>query len=164
MLFFNTDTDIFIFYYISTQNKLIIIIIKLNAVPYCTLAVLVVLHFCLLRYFPSTNLVDRVDNCYTSLNFLFLHFFIFIQSRISKSVVISSFCSFLCSFLLSIFFILLFLLFFLFPVLFSPSVYSLYFLMLYSRLHKSLKSGNGTKISNEKWGLVKPRYLENKKW
>ena len=51
-----------------------IIIIKLNAVPYCTLAVFVVLHFSLLRYFPSTNLVDRVDNCYTSLYFSFSTF------------------------------------------------------------------------------------------
>ena len=33
-----------------------------------------------------------------------------------------------------------------------------------SRLYKSLESGNGTKISDEKWRLVKLRYLENKKW
>ena len=33
-----------------------------------------------------------------------------------------------------------------------------------SRLYKSLKSGNGTKISYDKWRLVKPKYLENKKW
>ena len=32
-------------------------------------AVLAVLHLCLLRYFPCTNLVDRADNCYTSLVF-----------------------------------------------------------------------------------------------
>ena len=32
-------------------------------------AVLAVLHLYLLRYFPSTNLVDRADNCYTSLVF-----------------------------------------------------------------------------------------------
>ena len=51
--------------------------------------------------------------------FYFSSFSMFIQSRISKSVVICSFCSFLCSFLL----------FFLFPVLFSPSVYSFYFLI-----------------------------------
>ena len=37
--------------------------------------VLVVLDFCLLRYFPSRNLVDPADNCYTSLYFLFLLFF-----------------------------------------------------------------------------------------
>ena len=53
-------------------------------------AVLAVLHLCLLGYFPSTNLVDRADNCYTS------------------KPVISSFCFFLCSFLLSIFSILFF--------------------------------------------------------
>ena len=39
------------------------------------LAVLAVLQLCLLRYFPSTNLADRGDNCYTSLCFLFLRFF-----------------------------------------------------------------------------------------
>ena len=62
--------------------------------------------------------------------FYFSSFSMFIQSRISKSLVICFFCSFLCSFLLSIFSILYsFLLFFLFPVLFSPSVYSLYFLI-----------------------------------
>ena len=33
-----------------------------------------------------------------------------------------------------------------------------------SRLYKSLESGNGTKISDEKWRLVKLKYLENKKW
>ena len=32
-------------------------------------AVLAVLHLCLLRYFPCTNLVDRADNYYTSLVF-----------------------------------------------------------------------------------------------
>ena len=31
-------------------------------------------------------------------------------------------------------------------------------------LYKSLKSGNGTKISDEKWRLVKSTFLENKKW
>ena len=30
-------------------------------------AILAILHLCLLRYFPSTNLVDRADNCYTSM-------------------------------------------------------------------------------------------------
>ena len=62
--------------------------------------------------------------------FYFSSSFMFIQSRISKSLVIRFFCSFMCYFLLSIFSILYsFLLFFLFPVLFSPSVYSLYFLI-----------------------------------
>ena len=37
-------------------------------------AVFTVLQLCLLRYFPSRNLVDRADNCYTSLYFLFLLF------------------------------------------------------------------------------------------
>ena len=31
-------------------------------------------------------------------------------------------------------------------------------------LYKSLESGNGTKKSDEKWCLVKLKYLENKKW
>ena len=31
--------------------------------------VLAILNLCLLRYFPSTNLVDRADNCYMSLVF-----------------------------------------------------------------------------------------------
>ena len=85
-------------------------------------AILGILHLCPLRYFPSTNLVDCADNCYTSLYFYFSSFSMFIRSRISKLVVIC------CSFLLSIFFILLFSTL-LFLVLFSPSVYSLYFLM-----------------------------------
>ena len=38
-------------------------------------AAIAVLHLSLLRYFPSTNLVDRAGNCYTSLYFLFLLFF-----------------------------------------------------------------------------------------
>ena len=58
-------------------------------------AVLVVLHLCLFRYFPSTNLVDHADNCYTSLYFYFSSFSMFIRSRISKLVVICSCCSFL---------------------------------------------------------------------
>ena len=33
-----------------------------------------------------------------------------------------------------------------------------------SQLYKSLKSGNGTKISDKKWCWVKSKYLENKKW
>ena len=61
---------------------------------------------CLFRFLPSTNLVDRADNCYTSLYFYFSSFSMFIQSRILKLVVICSCCSFL--FLLSTFFILLF--------------------------------------------------------
>ena len=68
-------------------------------------AVLAVLHLCLLGHFPSTNLVDRADNCYTSL--YFSSFSMFLQSGISKPVI-SSFCFFLCSFLLSIFSILFF--------------------------------------------------------
>ena len=38
------------------------------------LVILAILHLCLLRYFPSPNLVDHADNCYMSL-FLFLLFF-----------------------------------------------------------------------------------------
>ena len=45
---------------------------------------------------------------YLTLFFISPLFSMFIQSRISKSVVICSFCSFLCSFLLSILSILLF--------------------------------------------------------
>ena len=33
-----------------------------------------------------------------------------------------------------------------------------------ARLYKSLESQNATKISDEKWRLIKPKYLENKKW
>ena len=84
-------------------------------------AVLAVLHLFLLKYFPSTNLFDWMTTAipHSDSIFYFSSFSMFIQSRISKSVVICSFCSFLCSFLL----------FFLFPVLFSPSVYSFYFLI-----------------------------------
>ena len=67
------------------------------------LAILAILHLCLLRYFPSTNLVHRADNCYTSLYFYFSSFSMFIQSRFSKLVICSC-----CSFLLSVFFILIF--------------------------------------------------------
>ena len=35
-------------------------------------------------------------------------------------------------------------------------------LKVLSRLYKLLESGNGTKIS-DKWRLIKPKYLENKK-
>ena len=62
--------------------------------------------------------------------FYFSSFSMFIQSRISKSNVICCFCSLLCSFLLSILSIVYsFLLFLLFHVLFSSSIYSLYFLI-----------------------------------
>ena len=57
------------------------------------LAILAILHLCLLRYFSSTNLVDRAE---TLLYFYFSSFSMFIQSsRISKLVVICSCCSFL---------------------------------------------------------------------
>ena len=62
---------------------------------YITLVILAILHLCLVRYFPNTNLVDRADNCYTSLYFCFSSFSMFIQSRISKLVFICSCCSFL---------------------------------------------------------------------
>ena len=102
-------------------------VVELNNV----LAVLAVLHLCLLRYFPSTNLVDCADNCDTSLNFFFLLFSMFCQSRIWKSVVICSFCSFLYYFLLSILSILLF-----FSTLLSIpcSVFSLCLFTLFSDL------------------------------
>ena len=88
-----------------------------------SLAILAILHLCLLRYFPSTNLVDRADNCYTSLYFYFSSFSMFIQSRISKSVVICSCCSFL-------FFSPIYLFH---PTLFYSSFYSLFcFLPVYS--------------------------------
>ena len=60
-----------------------------------SLAILAILPLCLLRYFPSTNLVDRAENCYTSLYFYFSSFSMFVQCRISKSVVICSCCYFL---------------------------------------------------------------------
>ena len=41
------------------------------------LAILAILHLCLLRYFPSTNLVDRADNFYTSLYFYFSSFSVY---------------------------------------------------------------------------------------
>ena len=62
--------------------------------------------------------------------FYFSSFSKFIQSRISKSVVISSFCSFLCSILLAILYILLFS-----TLLFIPcSVFSLCLFTLFSDL------------------------------
>ena len=45
-------------------------------------AILAILHLCLLRYFPSTNLVDRADNCYTSLYFYFSSFSMFNKALI----------------------------------------------------------------------------------
>ena len=86
------------------------------ASAYCGIAILAILHLCLLRYFPSTNLVDRADNCYTSLYFYFSSFSMFIRSRISKLVVIRSCCSFL-------FFPLIYLFH---PTLFYSSFYSLF--------------------------------------
>ena len=103
------------------------------------IVVLVVLHLCFLRHFPSTNLVHRADKCYTSLYFLFLLCFYFFlcffnpefknlnlefKNLFSVPFVLS--CVLLCS--LS-FPSCSFLLFFLFPVQFSPSVYSRYFLI-----------------------------------
>ena len=66
------------------------------------IAILAILHLYLLRYFPSTNLVDRADNCYTSLYFYFSSFSMFIRSRISKLVVICSCCSFLSNYLINV--------------------------------------------------------------
>ena len=80
---------------------------------------------------PSTNLVDHADNCYMSFSFFFLLFFYissFWNLEISCYLFLLFFPSFVpfCSLSYSSFYS--FLLFFLFPVLFSPSVYSLYFL------------------------------------
>ena len=70
-------------------------------------AVLAVLHQCLFRYFPSTNLVDHADNCYTSLYFYFSSFSMFIHLEFQNQLLsVPAVLS--CSFLLSIFFILLF--------------------------------------------------------
>ena len=85
---------------------------------------------------PSTNLADRADNCYTSLNFflspLFLSFFNleFRNLLLSVSIVLSCvlFCSLSCPS------------FFLFPVLFSPSVYSLNILISLIVLFSNLLS------------------------
>ena len=100
------------------------------------LAILAILHLCLLRYFPSTNLVDCADNCYTSLYFYFSSFSMFIQSRILKLVVICSCCSFL--FLLSIFFILLFSTLLSIPCsVFSLCLFSLFSDLSYGFLFKS---------------------------
>ena len=82
--------------------------------------------------FPSQILLIEQTTAIRHSIFCFSSFSMFIQSRISKSVVMCSFCSFLCSFLLSLslsFPSYSFLLFVLFPVLFSSSVYSLYFLI-----------------------------------
>ena len=80
--------------------------------------------------FPSQILLIVQATAIRHSIFCFSSFSMFIQSRISKSVVMCSFCSFLCSFLLSLSFpSYSFLLFVLFPVLFSPSVYSLNFLI-----------------------------------
>ena len=97
---------------------------------------LAILHLCLLRYFPSTNLVDRADNCYTSLYFYFSSFSMFIWSRISKLVVICSCCSFL--FFPPIFFILLFSTLLSIPCsVFSLCLFSLFSDLPYGFLFKS---------------------------
>ena len=100
-------------------------------------AILAILHLYLLRYFPSANLVDHADNCYTSLYFYFSSFSMFIQSRILKLVVICSCCSFL--FLLSIFFILLFSTLLSIPCsVFSLCLFSLFSDLPYGFLFKSV--------------------------
>ena len=71
----------------------------------CCGLIVAVLHLCLLRYLPSTTLVNRADNCYTSLYFLFLLFFCFFNLEFQNLLL--RICSF-CSFLLSIFSILFF--------------------------------------------------------
>ena len=75
-------------------------------------AILAILHLCLLRYFPSTNLVDRADNCYISLYFLFLLF---------------SYVHSIQNFKICYLFLLIFSPFYLFhPTLFYSSFYSLF--------------------------------------
>ena len=81
-------------------------------------AVLAVLHLFLLKYFPSTNLFDWITTAipHSDSIFYFSSFSMFIQSRISKSVVICSFCSFLLFSPLYLFH----------PTLFYSSFYSLF--------------------------------------
>ena len=57
---------------------------------------------CLVSYFPSTNLVDRADDCYTSLYFLFLPFFYVSSIQNFKICYLILSVLFLCSFLPSI--------------------------------------------------------------
>ena len=115
------------------------------------LAALAVVHFvCLVRYFPSTNIVDRAVNCYTSPFFfispLVLCFFnlefqnlpsdpsvlflgSFLLSIFSITLFFSSFYSLFCFLLLFIHFI------FRFPLLFSFEIcypFFFLFLLLYS--------------------------------
>ena len=96
------------------------------------LAVLVALHFCLVRYSPQLKSCKSCrQQLYVTQIFLSPFFSIFLHSGIKKSVLICSFCSFLCSFLLSILFIpLFFSTLLLVPCsVLSFSVYSLYFLI-----------------------------------
>ena len=69
-------------------------------------AVLAVLHLFLLKYFPSTNLFDWMTTAipHSDSIFYFSSFSMFIQSRISKSVVICSFFSALYPFHLTLFY------------------------------------------------------------
>ena len=99
----------------TTSEKLLLNYLKKNNCDFF-FAILAILHLRLLRYFPSTKLVDPADNCYTSLYFYFSSFSMFIRSRISKLVVICSCCSFL-------FFPLIYLFH---PTLFYSSFYSLF--------------------------------------
>ena len=71
--------------------------------------------------FPSQILLIEQTTAIRHSIFCFSSFSMFIQSRISKSVVMCSFCSFLCSFLLSL---SLF-----HPTLFYSSFYSLFFFL-----------------------------------
>ena len=85
---------------------------------------------CLLRYFPSINLGDRADNCYTSLYFFSPPFLCLFNIEFQNLLLyVPSVPS--CSFLLS-FPSYSFLFFFLSAILcsvFFPAVYSLYFLI-----------------------------------
>ena len=66
-----------------------------------SVAVLAVIHLCLLRYFPSTttNLVDHAGNCYSSLSFISPLFLCFCNPEFQNlllSVPSVLFCVLLC--------------------------------------------------------------------
>ena len=103
-----------------------IYLINLTIMKHCQdFAVLAVLDLSLLRYFPSRNLVDRADNCYTSLYFLFLLFFFVYSIQNFK----------ICCYLFLLFFPVFFSALYPFhPILFYSSFYPLFcFLPLFIR-------------------------------
>ena len=80
-----------------------------------------------LGFLPSTNLVDCVGNCYTSLIFSFFYFSYFSSPWNLKKLffLLSFFCSLLCSFLLH---------YFLFKCVFLLSLFSYYSILSTSPL------------------------------